>query len=357
MRDRRLASLAALVVAFTAGSLAPVAIAGQAGTTGATNAKKPAAPKMWTPPLTPDGQPDLQGVWISKSATPLERPDVLAGKPFLTDQELKEFQTRADRIFQDPIADFAGGDALFLGVLANPDHFKNPNATGGSDGMVERKIENRTSLIADPPDGKIPPYTPEGRQRNAAAVTAALRFDPGGPEDLSNARRCLTYGVPRLGNNGTGPYSYSEILQTRGYVILSLEFYHEARIIPLDGRPHLPASIRQIGGDSRGRWEGNTLVVDTTNFSAKSMFLGSAENLHLIERWTRVAPDAVTYEITLSDPTTWVKPWTAVIHLSKTSESLFEAACHEGNYYSMQDALGAGRAAEKVAAEAAKRPK
>ena len=325
---------------IAAGSLASVSLAGQART--------------WTPPRTPDGQPDLQGVWVSKTATPLERPDALTGRPFLTDQEVKEFQARADRLLQDPAADFAAGDTLYLGVLANPDHFTNPNATGGTDGMVERRIESRTSLVVDPPDGKIPPLTPEGKQRNAAAVAAALRHDPDGPEALSNARRCLTYGVPRLGNNGTGPYSYSEILQTAGYVILNLEFYHEARIIPLDGRPHLPASIREIDGDSRGRWEGNTLVVDTTNFSTRSMFLGSAENLHLVERWTRVGPDAIVYEITLSDLTTWVKPWTAEIRLSKTSEPLFEAACHEGNYYSMHDALSAGRAEDMAAA---KRPK
>jgi hypothetical protein len=342
----RIRCLSALAIILAVGWLASVRVAAQTRTAGATT--KTAAPtNTWTPPRTSDGQPDLQGVWISKSATPLERPDALAGRPFLTEQEVQEFQARADRLLRDPAADFAGGDTLFLGVLANPEHFKNPNATGGSDGMVERRIENRTSLIVDPPDGKIPQYTPEGRQRNAAAVAAALRSDPGGPEDLSNARRCLTYGVPRLGNNGTGPYSYSEVLQTSGYVILNLEFYHEARIIPLDDRPHLPASIRQIDGDSRGRWEGNTLVVDTTNFSPKSMFLGSAENLHLIERWTPVAPDAMTYEITLSDPTTWVTSWTAVIRLTKTSDSLFEAACHEGNYYSMQDALLFGRAGDK----------
>lgn len=219
--------------------------------------------------------------------------------------------------------------------------------------MVEREFDNRPSLIVDPPDGKIPPLTPAAQRRQAAAAAAA-QHPPAGPEDLSNAVRCITFGVPRLGGNfGAGPYSYYQIMQTPRYVVLLMEVIHEARIIPLDGRPHLPQSIRQWNGDSRGRWEGKTLVVDTTNFSPKSNFMGSAENLHLVERFTRVAPGTMNYEITLDDPTTWTKPWTAMIRLKQTRDEIYEFACHEGNPLLMLGILAAARADEKAAEEAA----
>ena len=333
--------LLAFLIVVAAASLMPVSGAGQT--------------PAWTPPLTSDGHPDLQGIWLSNGATPLERPAALAGKPLLTDKEVSELKERAHRILNDGKSDFPGGDAVFLAALANVDQFKSANATGGSDDMVEREFDNRTSLISDPPDGKIPPLTPEGRRRQATAAAAGLRPDPSDPEDLSNARRCLTFGTPRLGGAfGAGPYSYYQIVQTPGYVVMTMEFAHEARIMPLSGRPHLLESIRQWSGDSRGRWEGNTLVVDTTNFSPQSMFMGSAENLHLVERFTRVAADTIDYELTLTDPTTWTKPWTALIHLKRTEEKIYEVACHEGNY-SMQGVLAGARAEEKAAADAAKK--
>jgi hypothetical protein len=205
--------------------------------------------------------------------------------------------------------------------------------------MVDREFDNRTSLIVDPPDGKLPPLTPAAQRRQAAADEAAKR-PPTRPQDLTNFIRCITFGVPRVGGNfGAGPYSYYQIFQTAGYVVLFTEMIHEARIIPLDGRPHLPQNIRQWSGDSRGRWEGKTLVVDTTNFSPKSYYMGSAENLHLVERFTRVAPDRLDYTVTLDDPTTWTKPWTAVIRLKATREHIYEFACHEGNYVSMVSML------------------
>jgi hypothetical protein len=294
------------------------------------------------------GKPDFQGIWISQSATPLERPKALEGRPLLTDAEVAELKTRADRIFKgDAKSDFAGGDNVFLAALDDLGLFKNPNTTAGVEEMVERVFENRTSLIVDPSDGRIPPLTPEGRQRQAAAAAARLRPDPAGPEDVSNERRCLTFGTPRLGGNfGAGPYSYYQIVQTPGYLVLAMEFAHEARIIPLDGRPHLPSDIRQWSGDSRGRWEGNTLIVDTTNFSTKSTFTGSAENMHMVERFTRVDGDTLDYQLTLDDPTTWTKAWTALIHLTRSDAKLYEVACHEGNYYSMQGTLAGARAAE-----------
>jgi hypothetical protein len=337
----------ALVVAV--GSIATVAVLGQT--------------KAWTPPMTPYGKPDLQGMWLNISATPLERPKELEGRPLLTDQEVAEMKKRAARLFDvNGNADFAGGDSYFLGLLANPEQFKNPNATGNVTVMVEREIEKRTSLIADPPDGKIPPLTAEGKERLARSPTpnAAGQRLAAGPEDLSNAMRCITYGVPRLGVqniNAAGPLGYYHIVQTPEYVGLLLEAIHEVRMIPLDGRAHLPQDMRQWSGDSRGRWEGNTLVVDTTNFPPKSRFMGSADNLHMVERLTRVADDTINYEITLNDPTTWTRPWTVVIHLKRSQDKIYEYACHEGNYHTMEGILGASRADEKAAEDAAHQPK
>jgi hypothetical protein len=313
------------------------------------------SPSKWTPPRTPDGRPDLQGVWVSNSATPLERPKALEGKPLLTDAEVAELKKRAARLFKDEKSDFASGDNAFLAAYANVEQYKNPNiSTGGSSEMIEREFDNRTSLILDPPDGRIPPMTPAAKQRQAAMDAASAgRHSPAGPEDLTPFMRCITFGVPRLGGNfGAGPYSYYQILQTPEYVVLFMETIHEARIIPLDGRPHLPKSIRQWSGDSRGRWEGKTLVVDTTNFSPNSYFLGSGENLHLVERFSRIGPDTLNYEVTLEDPTTWAKPWTAALHFKQSQEAIYEFACHEGNYTTMLGMLGAGRADEKAGTQA-----
>src|SRR5688572_26372847 len=308
--------------------------------------------KAWTPPLTPDGRPDLQGVWLNQSATPLERPKELAGRQFLTDEEVAEFKRRAARLFDTKTdSDFPGADNFFHALLANPERFENPNATGSATVMIERTIDNRTSLIVDPADGKIPPMTAEGQRRFASTPppNAAGGKPVAGPEELSNAMRCITYGTPRLGVqniNAAGPMGYYQILQTPGYVTLTLEAIHETRIIPLDGRPHLPAGLRQWSGDSRGRWEGNTLVVDTTNFSPQSNFMGAAENLHVIERFTRVAADMLQYEITVDDSTTWTKPWTVMIRLKRTQDAIYEYACHEGNLVTMEGILGASRADE-----------
>jgi hypothetical protein len=314
--------------------------------------------KTWTPPRTPDGQPDLQGIWLNNSATPLERPKALEGKQFLTDEELNELKKRAARLFDaNGDGDFVGGDGFFLALLANPKQFKNPDATGSAVNMVEREFDHRTSLIVDPRDGRIPPLTPEGQERLARSPTpnaAGLRR-PDGPEGLSTDLRCITSGIPRLGGNAASYNSYYRIVQAPRYVVLVSEVIHDARIIPLNGRPHLSTDIRQWEGDSRGRWEGNTLVVDTTNFSPQSRFMGSAENLHLSERFTRVAPDAIDYEITLSDPTTWTTSWTAVIHLKQSQNKMYEYACHEGNYHTMLGVLGAARAEEKSAVGEAKK--
>lgn len=305
----------AMAIAFAAGSL------GQS-----------LAPS-WTAPRTGFGQPDLQGTWLNRSVTPLERPQELGGRTFLTDSEVAELKRRADRLFKNGHNDYAAGDNLFNAVLANPEHYKSPTATSTSEDMVDWEFDNRTSLIIDPPDGRIPAYTAEGRRRQAAAVAATLGKNVvASSKDLTPSQRCITFGVPRLGGTfSSGQYAYFQIFQSPGYVVLFFETIHDARIIPLDGRPHLAANVRTWSGDSRGHWEGETLVVDTTNFSPQSNFLGSAENLHLVERFTRTATDEIRYELTIDDPTTWTTTWSAMIRLKRTEERLYEFACHEGN--------------------------
>ena len=333
MRMHCSASSGALAV-LVVGLFMPIEAAGQ-------------VPAPWKSALTPDGQPDLQGIWSNNSATPLERPQALAGRQFLSDEEVAELQKRAAR-FRQNNSDAAAGDALYLAALSNVDRYKSSTATGGVEDQTERIFENRTSLITDPQDGKIP-FTPEGQRRQAAAAAVRARPSPDGPEDLPNDLRCITNGVPRLGGNAAGYNSYYQFVQGPGYVVLVGEVIHDARVITLDGRPHLPANIRLWQGDSRGHWEGHTLVVDTTNFSPKSYFLGSRENLHLIERFTRVAEDTIDYEITVSDDSTWTRPWTAVVHLKQTQDQMYEYACHEGNDQTMTDMLKGARAAEAAA--------
>jgi hypothetical protein len=306
------------------------------------------APAKWTPPPGPDGHPDLQGIWLNNSATPLERPPALAGKQTLTDEEVAELRRRADRLFKNTNADFPAGDAVFLAALADVDRFKSATSTGTTTEMIEREFDNRTSLIVDPPDGRIPPLTPQGQAR-AAAARARRQRPAEGPEDFTHVERCLTYGVPRLSgtNTGAGPLGYYAIVQTASHVVLFLEAIHEARVVSLDGRPHVPASVRLWQGDSRGRWEGHSLVIDTTNFSERTDFMGSSDQLHLAERLTPVAADRIDYQLTIEDPTTWTRPWTALIRLKRTAARLYEYACHEGNFEIMRDMFAAARAREQ----------
>jgi hypothetical protein len=347
--NQRLVAWGALPIGIVVLLVAPAPLAGQLSAT-RPEPTKPAATKAWTPPRTADGQPDLQGVWLNSSATPLERPKALEGRQSLTDAEVAELKQRAARLLADDTSDFPGGDSLFLAVLSNVGQYRNPNRTTGTAAdSIEREFDNRTSLIVDPPDGKIP-WTPEGKRRYDAGVMAGQAAAPAGPEELTNVIRCLTYGVPRLGVNnasGAGAMGYYQIVQAPGYVVFAYEAIHEARIIPLDDKPHLPASMRQWSGESRGRWENNTLVVETINFSPNANVMGSGEHLRLVERFTRVAPDRIDYRMTLSDPTTWTKPWTVVIRLKETRAPIYEYACHEGNLEVMHGVL-AGRATEKA---------
>ena len=258
--------------------------------------------------------------------------------------------TRAARLFNNADADFAAGDAVFLAALNDIETFKSATSTGTTGEMIEREFDNRTSLIVDPPDGRIPQLTENGRQKSAA--TLAIRRRPAeGPEDLSQVERCLTYGIPRLSGTsnaaGAGPLGYYQIVQTRSHIVLFLEAVHEARIINMDGRAHPPASVQLWQGDSRGRWEGQTLVVDTTNFSSRNDFMGASVHLHLVERFTRVSPSQIDYQLTIDDPTTWTRPWTVVVRLKQNDEQLYEYACHEGNREIVRDMLAGARARER----------
>ncbi len=338
--------LAALLTAIAIIALAPVPVAGptplissvgvaeafgegaQAQSSAAT-----APADTSTPPRTPWGDPDLQGIWNNNTSTPLERPEALAGKALLTDDELAAFtaQRQASREDRDS-RDGRGTDADVRRAY-NAYWFPVPG-----------EAIRRTSLILDPPDGRIP-YTPEGRKR-VDARRAARQGPPAGPEDRSLWERCITRGVPRTPG---GYNNHFQIVQTPGYVMILIEMIHEARIIPLDGRLHVGQHIRQWLGDSRGRWEGDTLVVDTSNFTDKTNFRGSGENLHLVERFTRVDADTLLYEYTIDDPESFERPWMATVPMAKSQGPLFEYACHEGNY-GMFNLLAGARAADRAAA-------
>ena len=287
----------------------------------------------WTPPRAADGRVDLQGVWANNAATPLERPDSLADKATFTDEELASLRESAQRLFGGG-DDAAFADGVFNAVLADVD--KNVSRDGGTGNyssvwMVDREFEHRTSLITDPPNGKLPALTPTAEARIDVAAEYRRAHPADGPEDLSRQVRCITYGIPRVGGLGAGYNSYYQIFQTPDYVVMLGEMIHDARVIPISDMPHIGDAVRQWHGDSRGHWEGDTLVVETTNYSPSSDYRGAAEHLHLIERFTLAGPDSLHYEITVTDATTWTRPWTAMVPLTRSEDALFEYACHEGN--------------------------
>jgi len=297
--------------------------------------------KKWTPPRTPDGKPDLQGTFTFSTITPLQRPAGLAGKDVLTPQEAAEWEANENKRQNRDLFDPEKG-APSLGYP--------PRSQGGvlsyNEFWYERgnqmTEDRRTSLIVDPPDGRIP----MAPRRGAARIPS--NFDS--YENLSLADRCL------LGFNAGPPMVSStynnnlQIVQTPGYLVVATEMIHEARIIPTDGRPH--GKLPRWTGDSVGRWEGDTLVVDTINFKRETSLTGSSASTHLVERFTRVDPKTIKYEFTVSDAATYARPWTAVMPLRAIDELIYEYACHEGNY-GMRGILAGARTQEQ-AAEAAK---
>jgi hypothetical protein len=291
------------------------------------------ATKSWTVPRTPDGQPDLQGYWTNATITPFERPPQLAAKQFLTPEEAaaleKEVsQTRVDRA---PAPGDTGGYNEFW-----------------YDRGTKVVPTRRTSLIVDPPDGRIPPLTPEAQARVDKARAAAREHPADGPESRSLQERCIlwpTAGPPMLPSGYNNMY---QIVQAPGYVMIQTEMIHDIRLIPLDGRPHLPPNVHLWMGDSRGHWEGNTLVVDTTNFSSKTSFRGASESLHLVERFTRTDSETILYQFTVDDPKAFTKSWSVEIPMTKQAGPIFEYACNEGNY-ALTDILAGERAEEQKA--------
>jgi len=297
-------------------------------------------------PRTPWGHPDLQGVWNVASGTPLERPEKYAGREFLTNEELRQAEKDAE---ERSDADRRLGSGTLADLRREHNEF-----------WFDKRstiMTRRTSLITDPSDGKLPALTPEAAQMKGEPANNELRGTDG-PEDRALGERCILGqgGPPILALPGgineqlIGHKWFFQIVQSVNYVTIVSEYIVTTRIIPLDGRAHLPASVRPWNGDSRGHWDGSTLVVETTNFSPKRMFMGlSAEHLRIVERFTRTG-DTLDYQFTMDDPTRWTRPWTAVAPIEKSDFPLYEFACHEGNY-GLKNILTVARGLEKIEAE------
>ena len=301
----------------------------------------------WTAPRTADGHPDLQGVWANNNVTPLERPEVLEGRETLTDQEVAALRARAGELFSTESGDAAFGDSVFATVLAEAESFTSRDAATGNYNhfwLVERDWDNRTSLIVDPPSGRRPERTEVANAR-AAARAEARRRHAWGPEDRSPGERCISWGAPRL---SAGYNSYVQLFQTATHVVLYQEM-GGPRVIPLTDAPHVDSDVRLWHGDSRGHWEGDTLVIETTNYAPTSSFMGATDSLHVVERYTRASEDVLRYEVTVTDPNTWATPWTAMIPLRSSPDPVFEYACHEGNI-GMEGIMAGARALEKAEA-------
>ena len=277
---------------------------------------------------TPTSPPDLQGVWTNNGVTPLQRPEALKDREFLTDAEVANLKRRAAELFESQQAGDLIGDRLFQEIIKDPTlrPFDPDTGNYNSFWLVDRSVDNRTSLIIDPPNGRLPPRVAKVDPGRRPAGGAA---GPANPEDVNLNERCITYGVPWL---VAGYNSYIQIFQTASYVAILQEMIHDVRIVPLDGRPHVTTGVRFWNGDSRGRYEGDTLVVTTTNYSPKTRLQGSSEHLRLIERFRRVSPDTLDYRLTFEDPTVWTTPWTMMIPLKRSDEKIYEYACHEGNH-------------------------
>ena len=345
MSHRFLTSTSGLAVVSAVALMAPAPVVGQTASGATTEAK------TWTTPRTASGQPDLQGVWDFRTITPMERPESLGTKAFFTEEEAAKFEKDENqRQNRDLIDPETGGLQYPRGgvVPYNEFWYDRGNKVVGT---------RRTSLIVDPPNGRLPPMTSEGRKRAEARAEEQRQTQLGHPhadswEDRPLQERCLV-GLNAGPPMTPGAYNNNfQLLQTPEYVVILNEMIHDARVVPLDGRPHL--NIRQWKGDSRGHWEGDTLVVETTNFKRETSLPGSGANTHLIERFTRADDNTLLYEFTIDDPTTWTKPWTAVVPMRKTDDPIYEYACHEGNY-ALAGILGGARADEKAAQEAAKK--
>ena len=298
-----------------------------------------AAAKPWSPPRLPDGQPDISGVYSNATYTPFERPANLGDREFYTPEEAAAIaKQRLDALHNQPRDAVHYDDAIWMSE-------KSPR------GMTTL----RTSIITEPKNGRLPPMTDEGRKRQQERQAAAKAR--GGALDMAQNRslseRCIIWqheGPPIV---PTGYNSNVQIHQGIGYVVIMHEMMRDPRIIPLDGRPHLTPALRKLRGDSRGRWEGNTLVIETTNFTERTAFRGASEAQRVIERITPVDKDTLSYQFTVEDPKTWAAPWSGEVPMIRTEDKMYEYACHEGNY-GIRNILSAQRAAEAEAAGAAR---
>jgi hypothetical protein len=311
------------------------------------------AAKTWTK-RTPDGQPDLQGVWDYATITPFERPKQVGDKAFLSEQEAAEFEKKTAELENRDRRDGLG--SRVTGSDGRSDVARAYNEFWWDKG-TKVVATNRTSLIVDPPDGRVPPRTKEGQERDVRSGAVANRFGvapgaeisedspDGGPadswEDRSLWERCITRNLPAL----PGAYNNNiQIIQSAGHVVILNEMIHEARVIPLDGQPHI--KVGQWHGNSRGHFEGDTLVVDTVGFTDATNFRGSGKGLHLVERYRRVDADTLFYEFTADDPSTWTRSWTAQVPMTKNQGAMYEYACHECNY-GLPGLLAGARALER----------
>jgi hypothetical protein len=335
MNRRLLAFAGGLAITFSA--LLP----GQV--TDAPSKSAPANSRKWTMPRTPDGHPDLQGIWSNATLTRMERPADLAGKATLTDAEARAFERKDLDAGSEP----TNGKPLVLGDYVFSGANDGYNALFIDRGSELARVDGvkRSSLIIDPADGKVPPVTEQARQGRVRGGAGANSFDSVKTRPL--AERCIvgfgsTSGPPMIPALYNSNY---QIVQTPGYVMILVEMIHDVRIIRMNG-VHLQSNVRQLLGDSIGRWDGDTLVVDTTNFTEETRFRGSSANLHVIERFQRVDAGTILYRATIDDPATFTKQWTLEYPFVATTGPIYEYACHEGNY-AIEDILGGARKSDE----------
>ena len=353
-------TVGAVLVAFTLAATATIVAQSPTQLPGAKYGVDPS----YKVPRTADGKPDLQGVWANNSVTPMQRPTQWKDKTEITQAELKELQELVAKNAQD------GGDAIFADFIqlalntkekGKFDQTSYDPTTGNYNQfwMADREWDTRTSMIIDPQNGMMPPMTPEGEARRggrgrgfrAGGPQAPQPRRPAGPEDLPLGERCLTFGAPRT---GAGYNSYLQIIQSPETVVLLQEMAHDARMVPITSKATLPSNVRQWLGKPNGRWEGDTLVVETTNYLQG--FQGSTPDVKVTERYTRVAADWINWIITVDDPKTWTQPWSFMIRLKRSDDQVYEYACHEGNHSMIGILAGARKedAKEEAAANAKK---
>jgi hypothetical protein len=337
--NHRLSSMYLLIVVVTLVLLMTASVAAQAPV---SSGKAPAPAKKWTA-KTPDGQPDLQGYWTNSTYTPLQRPQGVT-REFYSAQEVAQVEKQAAEREAEQTEPGTIADVHYDFTQFGLDRSQSTHTT-----------QMRTSMIVDPPDGRIPPVTTDGQKRQAdrAAERKRMGATTDQVQNMPVGTRCIVMagsGPPMM---PAGYNSNYQIVQGPGYVMVLTEMIHDVRIIPLDGRPQLPGNVRQWTGSSRGHWEGDTLVVETANFNGKNPFQNASEDMRVIERFTRVDADTIDYRFTIEDEKTWTRPWTALLPLKSSTGPIFEHGCHEGNY-GVRNTLAGARAEEQRAAAAKK---